>query len=117
MEEFKVNAVNNGYDTFYTDNVVCPYCGANYENTDYEISSSDYEDFECCECGKTFFVTAEYSVSYDSIPTENRYIDTYRQYKNYIDYNKDGSFEYLVKRYEDMLKDLERIINRNRTNQ
>jgi DNA-directed RNA polymerase subunit RPC12/RpoP len=53
-------------DTWYTDNVVCPWCGHEYED------GSEFFDgvrdtalgHECTECGEQFDVEREFDVHY-----------------------------------------------------
>lgn len=45
----------------YTDEVVCPYCGYEY-NDSWEFY--DYEEEECCECGKSFYLSRHVEVTY-----------------------------------------------------
>ncbi len=50
-----------------TDESVCPYCG--YEETDsWEISfhANNTAETDCGQCGKTYKVTRDFSVSYSS---------------------------------------------------
>lgn len=57
--------MNEEFDTWYTENIVCPYCG--YVNDDSWEIASDYDDaYECEECGKTFSWERIIDVSYTS---------------------------------------------------
>lgn len=56
------------YDDIYDDsNVVCPYCGEEYqpEGEDY---SEDNREEECCECGKNYWVSQSFSVTHVTEP-------------------------------------------------
>lgn len=55
-----------GFDTDYTDNAVCPHCGATQE-FDEPFGDEDTKQYECCECDKPFNVTAHWSVSYSTV--------------------------------------------------
>lgn len=55
-------------EQYGTDNIICPYCG--YENEDsWEADESD-EHYECPNCGSYFSYEREVSVSYYSSPVE-----------------------------------------------
>lgn len=57
------------FDTDYTDNIVCPYCG--YEESDSLEHTWDYDDeYECENCGKTFSWERNVLVSYTSFKAE-----------------------------------------------
>ena len=55
-------------EQYGTDNIICPYCG--YENEDsWEYNESD-EHYECHNCGSYFSYKREVSVNYYSSPVE-----------------------------------------------
>ena len=57
------------FDTEYTDNVICPYCG--YEDRDsWEYGQDDFET-KCSSCGKEMSVTRNISISYSSWKLES----------------------------------------------
>lgn len=50
---------------FDHDNAICPYCKAeNYVET--EDYNSDEREDECRECGKTYLVYQEYTVTHNT---------------------------------------------------
>ncbi len=51
-----------------TDEVVCPYCGYEFEASWEFFSESHrmFEEIDCNGCGKKFRATADYSVTYYS---------------------------------------------------
>ncbi len=49
------------YDTDYTNNPVCPYCG--HEHDDY-VYAEQSEDYDCESCGESFFIEPDVQVSY-----------------------------------------------------
>lgn len=51
-----------------TDNIICPYCGYEYEDS-WEYDESD-EHYECINCGSYFSYEREVSVKYYSSPVE-----------------------------------------------
>lgn len=48
------------FDTEFTDKIICPYCGSENDNADFD----DDRDWKCFECEKTFDIDAHYSVSF-----------------------------------------------------
>lgn len=54
------------FDTRYTDNIICPYCG--YENYDSWECGDGEDAFEttCDRCGEKMDVVRHISVSYSS---------------------------------------------------
>jgi hypothetical protein len=57
-----MNAVIKDFDTKYTDEVICPYCGFEYSDS-WEFH--DYHDkITCCECNKKFEFEACFDVTY-----------------------------------------------------
>jgi len=48
-------------DTFCTDQIICPFCGAVIDCADYDGSDTTAE---CDECGEICTLCVEYSVSY-----------------------------------------------------
>ena len=59
-------------DTNFTENVVCPYCGYNHDNSDEWFRDGGNEvEVECEECGKVFIAEADYSVLYISRKKKN----------------------------------------------
>ena len=63
-------------DCSYTDEVVCPYCGYEFQMS-YEIFYNPDDDFfrglECDECGKQFNVHKHVSVTYSSYIPKEKY--------------------------------------------
>ena len=58
------------FETSFTEEVVCPYCGYEYQNS-YELDlpeggMSGPEKIECEECGKEFLVSMDLQVSYST---------------------------------------------------
>lgn len=51
-------------DHEYTDEIVCPYCG--HESEDSWEASEDSDDEECDECGKHFAYDSETTRTYTS---------------------------------------------------
>lgn len=62
-------------DTFSTDYVICPHCGAAYEQLSYDETSEMYNegihDMECDECGKHFQLCTTVSYSYETTKSSN----------------------------------------------
>lgn len=57
--------MSDKFDTWFTENIVCPYCG--YEESDSWEHRYDYDDeYECEECGKKFSWERIIDVSYTS---------------------------------------------------
>lgn len=63
-EEAKLRHFNEGHDTSYTDEPICPYCGKEVRDA-WEISSNE-TDFECGFCERTFELVRHVSVSYST---------------------------------------------------
>ena len=59
----------NEIDSEYTDEIVCPYCG-NVHADSWEVDGDDGE-YDCCECGKTFWYTRNISVDYSTKKLED----------------------------------------------
>lgn len=59
MEEVRVK---EEIDHDCTDEIVCPYCG--YEEGDSWEYSSDSQEIDCLECGKTFQMNRNITVDY-----------------------------------------------------
>jgi uncharacterized Zn-finger protein len=59
------------FDTDYTDEVVCPYCGHVHRES-WELFADGEEDQEmiCGECGRDFTATMNKSISYSSRKAE-----------------------------------------------
>lgn len=57
---------------YNTSNIVCPYC--DYEEEDWwEVisdSDNDYENIECCECGREFEVSIHREISFSTNPID-----------------------------------------------
>lgn len=51
-------------DTYYTDDVVCPYCGCKHQ-MDCDFHTGDNE-YNCAECERDFVFEPSYSVSFCS---------------------------------------------------
>ncbi len=51
-------------DTEYTDEVVCPYCGAE-QGESWELADNN-DDYDCNECGKVFGYERDIEVTYRS---------------------------------------------------
>ena len=52
-------------DTFNTDQIICPFCGAVIDDGDYDMSDTGRDTTaECGDCGRTCTIAVEYSVSY-----------------------------------------------------
>lgn len=49
-------------DHFHADIIVCPYCGAEYEDC-HELSADDGEN-ECGDCGETYSYYRTMTVDY-----------------------------------------------------
>lgn len=51
-------------DHDHTDDIVCPYCSHEHNDSD-ELADGEREGvLDCHECGKSFRYTADYSVSF-----------------------------------------------------
>lgn len=55
------------FDTDFTDDIVCPYCGEHHDSTEVRESCK----FDCDECNRVFRVEVDYSVSYSTSKIEN----------------------------------------------
>ncbi len=57
-------------DTYSTDYVICPHCGAAYEQLSYDETSEMYDEgeheVECYECGKTFLLHTYVSYAWET---------------------------------------------------
>lgn len=51
-------------DHEYTPEIVCPYCG--YEHGDSSEVCADNGDYDCHECGETFFYTRNITIYYST---------------------------------------------------
>lgn len=49
-------------DHYCTDEPICPYCG--HEEPVIEALAPETVEEQCRQCGKTYRITPEYSVSY-----------------------------------------------------
>ncbi len=57
-----MNDFTKEYDTHFTEEVVCPYCGHEYSDS-WEFN--DYHaDITCCECNKKFDFDVHFDVRY-----------------------------------------------------
>lgn len=66
--------VNKSFDDCNgTRNIICPFCGYEDDNT-WEQDESE-EEIECCNCGRSFDVEVEYTVSYTTSPINTTYKD------------------------------------------
>ena len=58
-------------NTGSSDYVICPYCGAAYEQASYEDTPEMYDEgdqeIECYECGKVFRLTTSISYYYETV--------------------------------------------------
>jgi hypothetical protein len=55
--------MSNEIDHWMTENIVCPHCGFEYENSDCDLEDSSGKQ-ECEKCEKEFRWYAEYSVNF-----------------------------------------------------
>lgn len=59
------------YNCWGTDEVVCPHCGHVHSDS-YEwirdSGNNNEAEVDCCDCGKTFFMEWDWSVSYTTAP-------------------------------------------------
>ena len=56
-------------DTDYTDNITCPYCGVEMQDSwDVRSAEVEFDDgvIECGECGKEFLASRQCSVTYST---------------------------------------------------
>ena len=55
------------FDTNYTDEIICPWCGTEFEAS-YEFfeGSTECRVVKCDECGKSFDATRHISVDYST---------------------------------------------------
>lgn len=55
---------DTGYDTEYTKEMVCPYCGDEFSDSwQWNDSNADAE-VDCYECGKSFTLNVDFDVTY-----------------------------------------------------
>lgn len=59
------------WDKWSEDGLICPYCGGIDEDA-WEYGSMDDKEIECCDCGKTYLATTEYSATYYTSKTEDQ---------------------------------------------
>jgi hypothetical protein len=53
------------FDTHYTEEIVCPYCGYEFtESYEFMLLDNGESEIECYECGKGFIAGAEPDVHY-----------------------------------------------------
>ena len=57
-------------DCYGTDDIVCPWCGAHMEATDFCLDGRA-EDYDCDDCDRTFYVEPDYSVTYTTTRKES----------------------------------------------
>lgn len=57
------SVTNPGNSEMDDDNVICPYCGAEY-NAESEDFSEDEREEECAECGRTYLLHDECTVTH-----------------------------------------------------
>jgi DNA-directed RNA polymerase subunit RPC12/RpoP len=64
--DFYVREIDDGdEDEIQSDDeIVCPYCGSFFPDYDGTYSESNCDEIECDECGKTFEVTADITITY-----------------------------------------------------
>ena len=56
--------------TSFTDEIVCPYCGYEFEDS-YEVGENGLEfKMDCYECEKEFNCCPNYSVNYSTFKIE-----------------------------------------------
>lgn len=56
----------NDFDTDYTDNIICPYCGCEIGDS-WEVNfNSDTELIECFNCDELFHATKYVEVNYST---------------------------------------------------
>ena len=58
--------MNEEYDTDFTNEIVCPYCGAENGIPDEHSDEGELVEMECRECEKEFVYQCNYSVDYSS---------------------------------------------------
>ena len=57
----------------YTDEIVCPYCGAIHgDSWEYFRDGNDDAEIKCQSCGKDFAATMDISVSYSTERKEEK---------------------------------------------
>lgn len=57
---------NEETETFYENDIVCPWCGRRFEDDDgYFVRTGDGA-YECDECGKEFYFQADIEVTYST---------------------------------------------------
>jgi transposase-like protein len=100
------------YDTEFNGHPVCPYCG--HENEPYyDMPSTDWEEYECSKCGRTFVTMVEYEPKYSTKSFESHYLNKRKEILNWISLYKDedkyrSSYEKQLERLDiDMLKTIQ----------
>lgn len=63
-ERQKERYISGEDEPFDTEEIVCPYCG--YEHQDSWEMEDDDGDIDCDECGKTFYFTRNVEVTYST---------------------------------------------------
>ena len=63
--------INDFFNLKYNPEPVCPYCGHEETNA-HELGLDDGETIEhdCPACGKTYRITADVTIRYDTEPIE-----------------------------------------------
>lgn len=71
----ELSIIGKKIDCTYTDEIVCPFCGCEYEDS-YEFFNDDSVntliDLKCQECHKHFDVSREFNVNYTSTVPEKK---------------------------------------------
>lgn len=101
---------------------VCPYCQQDNEPTDLEKNDGETTEIECDHCGKVFMYKPNVSVTYDTIPYENWYIDKRTCIEEALVYYKNiegqtgwiqTRIKMLTQEIEELDKEAERILQGN----
>lgn len=57
----RVESPEDGIDTWFTDEIICPWCGYKIDPDPSEWENGEHD---CDECGKPFFLEINYDISY-----------------------------------------------------
>lgn len=106
-------------DLFGNDLPICPYCKSHNDTSDLDSRDEETTETECDHCGKVFMYTPRVSVTYDTIPYENWYMDKRERlinHKNKLESIEikspwtETSIKRLTQGIEELDKEAERIL-------
>ena len=63
---------NEETETYYEDDIVCPWCGYSFEDDDGYFASRGDGEYDCPECGKEFYFQANIEVTFNTQRKEEK---------------------------------------------